>query len=124
MVVALGHTYAGLYANDDGWSAEITAAGARTGEVVWRMPLHADYAKAIEGSYGDIVNSPADRGGGANTAAEFLHRFVGEVPWAHLDIAGTAYDGKRPYAPSGGAGWGVRLLVDLARAEPGAPDLH
>ena len=88
------------------------------------MPLHPDYAKLIEGRYGDIVNSPADRGAGSITAAEFLHRFVGEVPWGHLDIAGTAYDGGKPYAPKAGAGWGVRLLVDLARAEPGAPDLH
>jgi leucyl aminopeptidase len=88
------------------------------------MPLHAEYAKAIEGRYGDIVNSPADRGAGSATAAEFLKRFVGEVPWAHLDIAGTAYDLKRPYAPNGGAGWGVRLLVELARGEPAAPDLH
>ena len=110
--------------NDDAWANEILAAGERTGELAWRLPLHAEYAKAIEGRYGDIVNSPADRGAGSITAAEFLHRFVGEVPWGHLDIAGTAYDGGKPYAPKAGAGWGVRLLVDLARAEPGAPDLH
>ena len=87
------------------------------------MPLHAEYAKAIEGRYGDIVNSPADRGAGSATAAEFLKRFVGDVPWAHLDIAGTAYDLGRPYASKGGAGLGVRLLVELARGEPAAPDL-
>ena len=61
---------------------------------------------------------------GSITAAEFLHRFVGDIPWAHLDIAGTAYDNKKPYAPNGGAGWGVRLLVELAKGEPAAPDLH
>ena len=124
IVVALGRTYAGLFANDDAWADEILAAGERTGELVWRMPLHADYAKMIEGRYADIVNSTADRGAGAITAAEFLHRFVGDVPWAHLDIAGTAYDNGKPYAPKGGAGWGVRLLVELARGEPAAPDLH
>jgi leucyl aminopeptidase len=124
MVVALGRTYAGLLANDDAWANEILAAGERTGELAWRLPLHAEYAKLIEGRYGDIVNSPADRIAGGITAAEFLHRFVGEVPWAHLDIAGTAYDGGKPYAPKGGAGWGVRLLVELARGERAAPDMH
>jgi leucyl aminopeptidase len=125
IVVALGRTYAGLMANDDDWANEILAAGARTGEEAWRLPLHPDYAKMIEGRYADIVNSTAERGvAGSITAAEFLHRFAGDIPWAHLDIAGTAYDLKKPYAPSGGAGWGVRLLVELARGEPAAPDLH
>ena len=110
--------------SDEDWAREITAAAERTGELVWRMPLHAEYSKAIEGRYADIVNSPADRGAGSATAAEFLKRFVGDVPWAHLDIAGTAYDLGRPYASKGGAGWGVRLLVELARGEPAAPDLH
>ena len=124
IVVALGRTYAGLMANDDAWANEILAAGARTGEEAWRLPLHADYAKMIEGRYADIVNSTAERGAGSITAAEFLHRFVGDIPWAHLDIAGTAYDNKKPYSPNGGAGWGVRLLVELAKGEPAAPDLH
>jgi leucyl aminopeptidase len=124
IVVALGRTYAGLMANDDAWANEILAAGARTGEQAWRLPLHADYAKLIEGRYADIVNTTAERGAGSITAAEFLHRFVGETPWAHLDIAGTAYDNKKPYSPNGGAGWGVRLLVELAKGEPAAPDLH
>ena len=124
IVVALGRTYAGLMANDDAWAAEILAAGERAGELAWRMPLHADYSKLIEGRYADIVNSTAERLAGSITAAEFLHRFAGDVPWAHLDIAGTAWDLKKPYAPSGGAGYGVRLLVELARGEPAAPDLH
>ena len=90
IVVALGAPYAGLFANDDAWAGEITRAGERTGELVWRMPLHEHYVKLIEGRYGDIVNSPTDRGGGASSAAEFLHRFAGDVPWAHVDIAGGA----------------------------------
>jgi leucyl aminopeptidase len=124
IVVALGAPYAGLFANDDAWAGEITRAGERTGELVWRMPLHEHYVKLIEGRYGDIVNSPSDRGGSASSAAEFLHRFAGDVPWAHVDIAGGAYDNGKPYTNKGGAGWGVRMLVELAKGEPAAPDLH
>ena len=65
IVVALGRTYAGLFANDDDWAGEIVAAGERTGEIVWRLPLHAEYAKLIEGRYADIVNSTAERGAGS-----------------------------------------------------------
>jgi leucyl aminopeptidase len=124
IVVALGSPYAGLFANDDDWAGEITRAGERTGELVWRMPLHEHYVKLIEGRYGDIVNSPTDRGGSACSAAEFLHRFAGDVPWAHIDIAGSAWDNGKPYTNKGGSGWGVRLLVELAKGEPAAPDLH
>jgi leucyl aminopeptidase len=124
IVVALGDVYAGLFGNDDEWCEQVAAAGARAGELVWRMPLHPRYAKMIEGRYGDIINSTEERKATAITAAEFLHRFAGDVPWVHLDIAGTAYDGGLPYAPKGGAGWGVRLLIELARANAGAPDLH
>jgi leucyl aminopeptidase len=124
IVVALGSPYAGLFANDDAWAGEITRAGERTGELVWRMPLHEHYVKLIEGRYADIVNSPTDRGGNASSAAEFLHRFAGDVPWAHVDIAGGAYDNGKPYTPKGGAGWGVRMLVELAKGEPASPDLH
>ena len=124
IVVALGRPYAGLFANDDGWAGEITRAGERTGEEVWRMPLHPDYAKLIEGRYGDIVNSPTDRGGSASSAAEFLHRFAGDIPWAHIDIAASAWDNGKPYTSKGGSGWGTRLLVELAKGEPAAPDIH
>jgi leucyl aminopeptidase len=125
IVTALGDAYSGMYANDDGWAEQVRAAGELTGERVWRMPLDPEYARMIEGRYADIVNSTEVRKATANTAAEFLHRFAGdEVPWAHLDIAGAAYDGGKPYAPKGGAGWGVRLLVELARANAGSPDLH
>jgi leucyl aminopeptidase len=124
IVVALGSPYAGLFANDDAWAGEITRAGERTGELVWRMPLHEHYVKLIEGRYADIVNSPTDRGGSASSAAEFLHRFAGDVPWAHIDIAGSAWDNGKPYPSKGGSGWGVRLLVELAQGEPASPDLH
>lgn len=119
IVTALGDSHAGLMSNDDGWAGAVEAAAATTGEPVWRLPLHPDYAELIKGRYADIVNAVESRKAGSITAAEFLHRFVGDVPWAHLDIAGTAWDSGRPYAAHGGSGWGVRLLVELARGLAG-----
>lgn len=116
VVTALGATYAGLFATDDGWAAAVTAAGEASGEIVWRLPLHAEYDEQIKGRYADIVNSES-RKAHPIQGASFLKRFVGDVPWAHLDIAGTAHDNGRAYAPKGGAGWGVRLLLELARAQ-------
>ncbi len=115
IIVALGSTHAGLFANDDAWAGEVEAAGRDSGELVWRLPLHAEYAEMIKGRYADIVNATEARKASSITAAEFLKRFVGDVPWAHVDIAGTAWDLERPYARKGGAGFGVRLLVDLAQ---------
>ena len=113
-LVALGHSHAALLSNDEEWCAEILAAAARTGELAWRLPLHREYAKIVEGTFADLNNAPGGRLAGAITAAEFLHRFAGDTPWAHLDIAGTAWDLGRAYAEKGGSGYGVRLLVDLA----------
>ena len=117
IVVALGSTYAGLMSNDEPWARRVQQAAERTGELVWRMPLHQDYADMIKGRYGQIANSTTKREATALTAGEFLHKFAGDVPWAHLDIAGTAYDVRRPYfADRGATGFGVRLLVEVARA--------
>jgi leucyl aminopeptidase len=115
-MVALGHTYAGLFSNDEAWCAAVSAAAEQTGELVWRLPLHPEYEKIVKGSFADINNAPAGRLAGASTAAEFLHRFAGDTPWAHLDIAGTAWSLGREYAEKGGSGFGVRLLVELAAA--------
>jgi leucyl aminopeptidase len=115
IIVALGSTYAGLVSNADDWAAEVEDAGRATGDIVWRLPLHDEYAELIKGRYGDISNVVESRKAGSITAAEFLKRFVGDTPWAHLDIAGTAWDTGRPYAAKGGSGTGVRLLVELAR---------
>jgi leucyl aminopeptidase len=116
IVIALGSTYAGLMSNDESWAREVQSAADRAGELVWRMPLHEEYAEMIKGRWGQIVNSTTKRQATALTAGEFLHHFAGEVPWAHLDIAGTAYDVRRPYfADKGATGFGVRLLVELAR---------
>ncbi len=119
VVIALGSTYAGLMSNDEGWAAEVQAAAELSGDRVWRMPLHQEYADMIKGRFAQIVNSTTKRQATALTAAEFLHHFAGEVPWAHLDIAGTAFDVRRPYyADKGATGFGVRLLVDLALSLP------
>jgi leucyl aminopeptidase len=115
IVTTFGSSHAGLFANDDAWADALEAAAGASGDLLWRLPLHTDYADAIKGRYADIVNSTENRKAASITAAEFLHRFVGDVPWAHLDIAGTANDTGRPYAGSGGSGYGVRLLVELAR---------
>jgi leucyl aminopeptidase len=114
IVTTLGTTYAGLMGTDDDWCEQVTAAGRRAGEIVWRLPLHAEYADLIKGSYGDILNAVENRRAASVTAAEFLRRFTGDLPWAHLDIAGTAWDTGKAYAPKGGTGYGVRLLVQLA----------
>jgi leucyl aminopeptidase len=116
VIVALGSTYAGLLSNDDAFSAQVSAAGERAGEIVWRLPLHPEYDELIEGAYGDLDNAPEARKAGTIVGATFLSNFVDDVPWAHLDIAGSAWDLGRVYAPKGASGYGVRLLVELARA--------
>jgi leucyl aminopeptidase len=116
VIVALGSTYAGLLSNDDAFSAQVSAAGERAGEIVWRLPLHPEYDELINGTYGDLDNAPEARKAGTIVGATFLSHFVGDVPWVHLDIAGSAWDLGRAYAPKGASGYGVRLLVELARA--------
>jgi leucyl aminopeptidase len=112
--VALGSTYAALYANDDELAGLVAEAGAATGDLAWRMPMHPEYGEMIKGQYADIVNTTQHRKAGSITAAHFLSHFVGDTPWAHLDIAGPADNAGRPYAPKGGTGYGVRLLAALA----------
>jgi len=116
VIVALGSTYAGLMSNDDALAERICAAGARTGEIVWRLPLHEEYSELIKGKYGDLDNAPEARKAGTIVGATFLSNFVGEVPWAHLDIAGSAWDLERAYVGKGASGYGVRLLVELAKS--------
>ncbi len=116
IITALGNTHAGLVASDDDWARQVEAAATSTGEIVWRLPLHPDYAKALESETADLMNVNETRKAGSIVAAEFLRRFTGDVPWAHLDIAGTAWGAGRPYTPKGGSGWGVRLFVALARS--------
>ena len=114
MVVALGSTYAGMMSTDDALAERVRGCAERTGELVWRMPLHPTYADLVKGRYAQLTNRTERREAGAITAAEFLHHFAGDVPWAHLDIAGTSDHGRTPYLDKGGTGWGVRLLTELA----------
>jgi leucyl aminopeptidase len=114
IVIALGHEQAGLFTPDDQLAERLQAAGAAVGERLWRMPLGDDYAKHIKSDIADIKNVGRDRQAGATAGAVFLQRFVGEVPWAHIDIAGTAWSKEdRPLAPKGATGYGVRLLDRL-----------
>jgi leucyl aminopeptidase len=101
--------------NDDELAARLIAAGERSGEIVWRLPLHREYEELIKGTYGDLDNAPEARKAGTIVGGTFLSNFVGELPWAHLDIAGSAWDLGRPYVGKGASGYGVRLLVELAR---------
>jgi leucyl aminopeptidase len=117
IVVALGNVYTGLMSNDDAWADAVLSAADATGEIAWRLPLHDAYAEMVKGRYAQITNLTDRREASSITAAEFLHVFAGDTPWAHLDIAGTAFDVKRPYIGDKGAtGTGVRTLVELARS--------
>jgi len=116
IVTTFGNTYAGLMGSDDEWCAAVEEAGRRAGELSWRLPLHEEYDELIKSRYADIANAVEARKAGSITAAQFLRRFTGDIPWAHLDIAGTAYENGKPYTPKGGAGFGVRTLIELARA--------
>ena len=115
IIVALGSTHAGLFSNDDDWFAEVEAATAATGEIGWRLPLHPEYTKLVKGKYADLDNAPEVRKASSITAAEFLRSFVDDVPWVHVDIAGTAWNLDRPYVGKGASGFGVRSLIELAR---------
>jgi leucyl aminopeptidase len=114
IIVALGHEYAGMFANDDTLAERLAKAGEATGEKVWRMPLAPEYDKLIDSKFADVKNT-GGRMGGAITAAQFIQRFVAEkTPWAHLDIAGTGFDSRQSdINKSWGSGWGVRLLDRL-----------
>jgi leucyl aminopeptidase len=115
VVIALGSTYAAVIANDDDLATAVVAAGEETGELTWRLPLHPEYKELMKGKFADLSNLASKRKAGTITAGSFLEEFVGETPWAHVDIAGTAWDVGRPYVGNGASGYGVRLLVELAR---------
>jgi leucyl aminopeptidase len=114
-VVALGEKVAGLM-GDEAWVEQIRGAADRAGEAVWHLPLPPEYRKMIDSEIADIKNISGAGGGGALTAGLFLREFSGDVPWAHLDIAGPARAGSDDgYIVRGGTGFGVRTLVELAR---------
>jgi leucyl aminopeptidase len=119
VLIALGSTYAALISNDDAFAAQVEAAAERTGELVWRLPLHPEYKELTKGTAADLTNASAKRKAGTIYAGSFLEEFVDGKPWVHLDIAGTAWDVGREYVGKGPTGYGVRLLVDLARSLSG-----
>lgn len=116
IVRALGGQYAGLFCNDDVLADKLVTAGLDTNDLVWRMPLGPGYDKQINSDIADMKNI-GGRDAGAITAAQFIRRFAGDTPWAHLDIAGVAWAEKdQGAAKSGPTGFGVRLLDRFATA--------
>ena len=114
IIVALGNDYGGLYSNDEDLADKLLAAAKATDEPLWRMPLPTSYEKQLDSHIADMKNI-GGRPGGSITAALFLQKFVNGLPWAHLDIAGTAWrtPSMRSTVPDGPAGFGVRLLDKL-----------
>jgi leucyl aminopeptidase len=119
MELALGDLYGGLFANDDSWREEIFNAGQRSGDRVWPFPLHRRYRRYVDSDYADMKNSSDLQQAAPALAAEFLQEFSGDGPWAHLDMSGPGFleRSRGDYLTRrGGTGYGVRLIVELARA--------
>lgn len=114
IIISLASTYAGCFANDDELADNLIKASRVSNEKLWRMPLHKDYDKMLKSPIADIANIGNEKGAaGSSTAAHFIGRFIEDgVKWAHLDIAGVAWEkkGDNPICPKGGVGFGVRLL--------------
>lgn len=116
ITVALGHEYAGLFSNNDQLADALFESGQSTHEPVWRFPMGKNYDRDIDSDIADVKNVGSGRGAGSTTAAQFLQRFVNDVPWAHLDIAGMAWDKKpKPLSGKGATGYGVRLLNEYVQ---------
>jgi leucyl aminopeptidase len=113
-VVALGKTTSGLFGRPDAWVETVRRASLRAGDRTWPMPLFDDYKELFKSEIADFANT-GGRAGGAITAALFIGEFTGDLPWAHIDIAGTAWaEEAKPYQPKGATGVGVRTLAELA----------
>jgi leucyl aminopeptidase len=114
VVVALGHHRAGLFSNNDELANQLIAAGKVAGEEVWQLPLDESYDHEIDSDAADVKNIGSGRAAGSILGAQFLQRFVNDVPWAHLDIAGMAWSSKdTATVPKGATAFGVRLLDQL-----------
>ena len=111
IIVALGDRYAGLFSNSDRLSKKLLESSNETKELIWRLPMDSKFDKLLDCSVADMKNITGTRGAGSITAAQFIKRFVGDVDWAHLDIAGVTW-AKRgtEFSRPGGTGFGVRLL--------------
>jgi len=117
-MVALGQEVAGLFSNSDELSERLAEASERAGEMIWRMPMPKEYNELVKSQIADLRNTSTVRYGGAITASMFLQHFVGNVPWAHLDIAGPAWAEKDtvPYQPKGATGFGARTVLKFLRS--------
>jgi leucyl aminopeptidase len=119
MELALGDLYGGVFANDDAWRDKIVEAGARSGDLVWPFPLNPRFRRYIDSAFADMKNGSTLRQAAPALAAEFLHEFAGDGPWAHVDMAGPAFlersRGDYMRVP-GGTGYGVRLIAELGRS--------
>lgn len=116
VVIGLGHHRTGLLANNDELAQNVLAAGERAGELLWRLPLAEEYKEQLKSKVADLKNI-GGKPGGTITAATFLQEFVGKTPWAHLDIAGTAWDyTEKSYVPKGPSGIAARTLIELVRS--------
>jgi leucyl aminopeptidase len=119
VVIALGHHASAVFGNDDELVGQVIAAGETSGERCWRLPLWEEYERQLDSETADLQNV-GGREGSTITAACFLSEFVGDTPWAHLDVAGTAYgEGKLPYQRKGGYGVPTRLLIEWLRSRAG-----
>ena len=118
IVVALGSHKAGMFSNSDSMCEALLKSAERTGEKVWRLPMGPEYDEMINCDIADMKNISDGREAGSTTAAQFLQRFVNDVPWVHLDIAGVAWAKKATHlTPKGAVGWGIRLLNDWIEHE-------
>ena len=115
-VIALGENRAAVMSNHQALVDELIQAGEQSGERLWQMPLDKEYGELIRSDIADVRNI-GNRMAGAITAAWFLKHFAGDTPWAHLDIAGTAWtESVKPYLARGATGFGVRLLTNFVRS--------
>jgi leucyl aminopeptidase len=117
MELALGDLYAGVFANDDVWRAQVVEAGEASGDHVWPFPLHRRYRRYVNSNFADMKNASILKQGSPALASAFLHEFTGEGPWAHIDMAGPGFltRSRGDYlTQQGGTGYGVRLIAELA----------
>ena len=120
IVIALGQAVSGVFASDDPLAGRVLGAAEAAGEKMWRMPLHDEYKDGLKSDIADLNNISSQRGGGAIVAGLFMRDFTGGRPWAHLDIAGTAFTERElPLGPKGATGVGVRTLLAYLHALAG-----
>ena len=120
IIVALGDRYAGLFSNNEDLSEKLLKSSRITRELIWRLPLDKEFDTLLNCNVADMKNITGTRGAGSITAAQFLKRFVGDVPWAHLDIAGVTWSKKgTDLSRPGGTGFGVRLLDHFVKQNYG-----